>query len=181
MCNRNLSQETLGLLAPTFWLYPSLVTYCPWASCSFICFEEWACVLLLILPIFSKFPMFLIISTFSSISIGNMSQTSAETSKTHFPFTVESPLTIHPQPLSLSSFVFLANGVRLPLLGYGTTHQGGFSHAAFDAAIQDVGICLIDTARRYGTERLIGSALKKSGLCRNKFFITTKVWPSDYG
>ena len=107
--------------------------------------------------------------------------TSSVLSQTPIPFTEDSALTIHPLPLTLSSFVFLANGVRLPLLGYGTSHQGGFSHAAFDAAINDAGICLIDTARRYGTEKLIGAAIKKSGIGRNKFFITTKVWPSDYG
>ena len=110
-----------------------------------------------------------------------MSTSSVPSGQTPIPVTEDSALTIHPLPLTLSSFVFLANGVRLPLLGYGTSHQGGFSHAAFDAAINDAGICLIDTARRYGTEKLIGAAIKKSGMGRSKFFITTKVWPSDYG
>ena len=105
----------------------------------------------------------------------------AELTSSEIPFTLGSELTIYPRPLTLDSFAFLANGVRLPLLGFGTSHHGGFSHAAFDAAVKDAGIRLIDTARRYGTEKLIGEAIRQSGIDRSRFFITTKVWPSDYG
>ena len=91
------------------------------------------------------------------------------------------PLSIDPNPLHISSCVTLSNGVRLPLLGYGTSHHGGFSHAAFASALRDAGLVLIDTARRYGTEKLIGASIKKMGLSREKLFITTKVWPADYG
>jgi len=84
-------------------------------------------------------------------------------------------------PLTLATTVTLSNGVAIPLLGYGTSHHGGFSHAAFRFAVMETGLTLIDTARRYGTERLIGPALKKIGIDRKKLFITTKVWPADYG
>ena len=40
---------------------------------------------------------------------------------------------------------------------------------------------LVDTARRYGTEKFIGPALQKIDVDRKKLFITTKVWPADYG
>ena len=84
-------------------------------------------------------------------------------------------------PLSVSSCVRLTNGVRLPLLGFGTSHNGGFSHGALAAALGDAGLVLIDTARRYGTEKLIGAAITKLAVERETLFITTKVWPADYG
>lgn len=105
----------------------------------------------------------------------------AELPSAEIPYAVGSKLTIPPRPLCLDSFASLANGVRLPMLGFGTSHQGGFSRAAFDAAVEDAGIRLVDTARRYGTEKLIGQAIRESGIERSRFFITTKVWPSDYG
>ena len=39
----------------------------------------------------------------------------------------------------------------------------------------------IDTAQAYGNEEGEGNALKKSGLPREEFFITTKVWISNAG
>ena len=90
-------------------------------------------------------------------------------------------LAISPMPLTITSCVTLSNGVKLPMLGYGTSHDGGFSHAAFGFAIREAGLTLVDTARRYGTEKFIGPAIKKLGVEREKLFITTKVWPADYG
>ncbi len=48
-------------------------------------------------------------------------------------------------------------------------------------AIRDCGYRLIDTAKRYGTEAYIGQAIKDAGVDRSEMFITTKLWPGDYG
>jgi len=39
----------------------------------------------------------------------------------------------------------------------------------------------IDTAHIYGNEKGVGAAIKKSGIPRNNFFITTKLWINDFG
>ena len=38
----------------------------------------------------------------------------------------------------------------------------------------------IDTAQIYGNERAVGSAIKKSKIPREEFFITTKIWITDF-
>ena len=44
-----------------------------------------------------------------------------------------------------------------------------------------VGYRLLDTAQVYGNEEAVGNAVRKSGLAREEFFITTKVWISNAG
>jgi len=39
----------------------------------------------------------------------------------------------------------------------------------------------IDTAHIYGNEKGVGSAIKKSGIPREEFYITTKLWINDFG
>lgn len=39
----------------------------------------------------------------------------------------------------------------------------------------------IDTAHAYQNERGVGAAIKKSGIPREEIWITTKLWPSEYG
>jgi diketogulonate reductase-like aldo/keto reductase len=81
----------------------------------------------------------------------------------------------------------LPNGLRIPLLGFGTWQMGGASSAdrshdkELVAAMRqfiDMGYTHIDTAEGYGathTEELVGQAIK--GYDRNDLFITTKVSP----
>lgn len=45
----------------------------------------------------------------------------------------------------------------------------------------EVGYRSIDTAQAYGNEEGVGNALKKCGLLREEFFITTKIWISNAG
>jgi len=45
----------------------------------------------------------------------------------------------------------------------------------------EVGYRSIDTAQVYGNEEAVGNAIKKSGIDRKEFFITTKVWISNSG
>ena len=39
----------------------------------------------------------------------------------------------------------------------------------------------IDTAHIYGNEKGVGAAVKKSGIPREEFYITTKLWIGDFG
>ncbi|XP_065525648.1 uncharacterized oxidoreductase ZK1290.5-like isoform X3 [Lathamus discolor] len=75
----------------------------------------------------------------------------------------------------------LASGCSIPVLGLGTSHQGGYSHDAVVHAIQSCGIRHIDTAKRYGCESLLQKAIKESGVKREDLWLTTKLWHSDYG
>mgnify|MGYP004510420589 FL=1 len=45
----------------------------------------------------------------------------------------------------------------------------------------EIGYRHIDTAHAYQNERGVGSAVKKSGIPREDIWITSKLWPSEYG
>ncbi|XP_063846239.1 uncharacterized oxidoreductase ZK1290.5-like isoform X3 [Scylla paramamosain] len=77
--------------------------------------------------------------------------------------------------------VVLSNNVKMPILGLGTSHDGGYSHEAVVYALKNCGYRHIDTAKRYGCERYIAQAVKASGVPREEIFLATKCWPTDYG
>ena len=81
---------------------------------------------------------------------------------------------------SSQTYNTLSNGVTIPQLGLGTSHQGGFSLEAIKHALL-VGCRHIDTAQRYGSEEGVGKAVTESGIERKELFITTKLWPDFYG
>ena len=63
----------------------------------------------------------------------------------------------------------------IPALGFGTSPlTGGLSTDTVLAALK-AGYRHIDTARKYGTERAVGEALRVAGLPRQDIFLTTKV------
>jgi diketogulonate reductase-like aldo/keto reductase len=63
----------------------------------------------------------------------------------------------------------------MPALGFGTSPMtGGLSADTVLAALK-AGYRHIDTARKYGTERAVGEAMRVSGVPRNDIFLTTKV------
>ncbi len=78
-------------------------------------------------------------------------------------------------------YVTLNNGVKMPMLGYGVyqTPPQETERCVLDAI--SVGYRSIDTAQAYGNEEGVGNALVKSGLPREEFFITTKVWITNAG
>lgn len=78
-------------------------------------------------------------------------------------------------------YVTLNNGVKMPKLGYGVyqTPPEDTERCVLEAI--EIGYRSIDTAQAYGNEEGVGNALVKSGLPREKFFITTKVWISNAG
>lgn len=44
-----------------------------------------------------------------------------------------------------------------------------------------IGYRHFDTAQYYKNERAVGDAIRESGIPRKEFFVTTKIWISDYG
>jgi 2,5-diketo-D-gluconate reductase B len=73
------------------------------------------------------------------------------------------------------SLAFSQEAGAIPALGFGTSPlTGGLSAETVVVALK-AGYRHIDTARKYGTERAVGEALRVSGLPRKDIFLTTKV------
>jgi diketogulonate reductase-like aldo/keto reductase len=70
---------------------------------------------------------------------------------------------------------YSAHGAQIPALGFGTSPMtGSFAPETVVAALH-AGYRHIDTARKYGTERAVGEAMRASGVPRSEIFLTTKV------
>lgn len=78
-------------------------------------------------------------------------------------------------------YITLANGVQMPMLGYGVYQVPPEDCARCVAQAIDVGYRAIDTAQAYYNEEGVGQAVKASGLPREDFFLTTKVWITNGG
>ena len=78
-------------------------------------------------------------------------------------------------------YVTLNNGVKMPKLGYGVYQTPPAETERCVREAIEVGYRSIDTAQAYGNEEGVGNAVAKSGLSREEFFITTKVWISNAG
>lgn len=78
-------------------------------------------------------------------------------------------------------YVTLANGVKMPILGYGVYQvtKDECERCVLDAL--KVGYRSLDTAQSYFNEEEVGSAIKKSGVPRKEIFLTSKVWLEHYG
>lgn len=78
--------------------------------------------------------------------------------------------------------VKLNNGVLMPRFGLGTFQQGSDEVCKQSCLTAlKVGYRHIDTAHAYDDERGVGQAVKESGVPRGEVWITSKVWPSEYG
>ena len=78
-------------------------------------------------------------------------------------------------------YKLLNNGVKMPVLGYGVYQV---APAECERCVSDAiaaGYRSIDTAQAYANESGVGNAVKKSGISRSEFFITTKVWITNAG
>lgn len=75
----------------------------------------------------------------------------------------------------------LANGVKIPQLGYGVyqVSKEECERCVLDAL--SVGYRHIDTAQSYFNEEEVGNAIQKSGIKREEIFLTTKIWIDNYG
>lgn len=78
-------------------------------------------------------------------------------------------------------YVTLANGVKMPQLGYGVYQVTREECERCVSDALEVGYRHIDTAQSYFNEEEVGNAIAKSGIPRNELFITTKVWIEHYG
>lgn len=78
------------------------------------------------------------------------------------------------------NYVTLANGVKMPQLGYGVYQvtKEECERCVLDAL--DVGYRAIDTAQSYFNEAEVGEAIAESGIDRKEIFLTTKVWIEHY-
>ena len=74
-----------------------------------------------------------------------------------------------------TNLVFSREAGSMPALGFGTSPMTGGLSADTVAAALKAGYRHIDTARKYGTERAVGEAMRVSGVPRNDIFLTTKV------
>src|SRR5262249_39430452 len=74
-----------------------------------------------------------------------------------------------------ASRAFIAHGAAIPILGFGTSPIAGDLSADTIVTALKAGYRHIDTARKYGTERAVGEAIRSSGVPREDVFITTKV------
>ena len=75
----------------------------------------------------------------------------------------------------------LANGVEMPLVGYGVFLVPPPEAEQCVADALRAGYRMIDTAQAYQNEEGVGAAVAKSGLRREDVFLVTKVWISNAG
>ena len=78
-------------------------------------------------------------------------------------------------------YVTLNNGIKCPVVGIGTFM---LSPAEAENSVREalkMGYRLVDTAAAYMNERAVGRGIKQSGVPREEVFISTKLWPSEYG
>ncbi len=79
-------------------------------------------------------------------------------------------------------YLTLNNGVRMPQFGLGLymIAEGDEAYNAVLTALK-AGYRHFDCAHAYRNERSLGRALKDSGVPRDSVWITSKLWPNEYG
>ena len=80
------------------------------------------------------------------------------------------------------TYITLNDGNKIPQYGIGVymVPEGPETVNSVKTALQ-LGVRHIDTAHAYQNERSVGKAVKESGVSRNEIWITSKLWPSEYG
>ena len=84
--------------------------------------------------------------------------------------------------MSHQTYLTLNNGVKIPQFGIGVFliyGEDNTEKAVLEAL--KMGYRHIDTAHAYFNERGVGAAVRKSGIPRNEIFVTSKLWPTEYG
>ena len=77
-------------------------------------------------------------------------------------------------------YLKLNNDVKMPVEGLGTFLMSPAEAEAASLAALEAGYEHIDTANAYMNEKAVGRAIAKSGVVRDKIFVSTKLWPSVY-
>ena len=77
--------------------------------------------------------------------------------------------------------ISLNTGATMPAIGFGTYQLNGseLKEALLEAIAS--GSRLIDTAAGYENEHIVAEAIAESGIPREDFFLTTKLWCTDHG
>lgn len=75
--------------------------------------------------------------------------------------------------------ITLSNGVKMPILGFGTLYLRDSVGVTSVAKAISLGYRLLDTGTIYANEEFVGAGIKKSGIEREKLFVTTKIWVDD--
>ena len=80
------------------------------------------------------------------------------------------------------TYITLNDGNKIPQFGLGVFQITG-NEKTNEACLEafKLGYRHVDTAHAYQNERGVGQAVKESGLPREEIWITTKLWPSEYG
>lgn len=77
--------------------------------------------------------------------------------------------------------VRLNNGAEMPQIGYGVYQVSPEECERCVSDALSVGYRMIDTAQAYHNEEGVGAAVAKSGISRDKLFLVSKIWISNYG
>ncbi|MDE7250983.1 MAG: aldo/keto reductase [Lachnospiraceae bacterium] len=77
--------------------------------------------------------------------------------------------------------VMLNSGYEMPLMGLGTYSLDYDTCVSSVTAFLDSGGRLIDTAYMYHNEDAVGAAVRASDVPREEIFVTTKLYPNQYG
>jgi diketogulonate reductase-like aldo/keto reductase len=80
------------------------------------------------------------------------------------------------------TYITLNNGTKIPQFGMGVYMMPAGEEtkkACLDAL--NMGDRHIDTAHAYQNERSVGEAVRESGIPREEIWVTSKLWPSEYG
>lgn len=77
-------------------------------------------------------------------------------------------------------YLKLNNDVKMPVEGLGTFLMSPAEAEAASLAALEADYEHIDTANAYMNEKAVGRAIAKSGVARDKLFVSTKLWPSVY-
>lgn len=72
-----------------------------------------------------------------------------------------------------------AGQANIPVLGLGTWQSTGQDCIDIVSKALQMGYEHIDTAQAYNNEQQVGEGIKRSGVARDKFFLTTKIFPDD--
>ena len=80
------------------------------------------------------------------------------------------------------TYITLNDGNKIPQFGLGVFQIPG-DEKTKEACLEafKLGYRHIDTAHAYQNERGVGQAVKESGIPREEIWITTILWPSEYG
>src|ERR1700761_4854998 len=82
---------------------------------------------------------------------------------------------------SRAETVQIADGVSIPLVGFGTWQLADNDAYNGVRTALELGCRHIDTATAYQNETRVGAAIRDSGIAREDIFITTKCPPGNAG